>query len=54
MRVRSGWRGPTEMEGFAFEAYAILKVIWWVLLGVLLTGIGVMVGMDMGVGTILR
>lgn len=42
------------MEGFAFEAYAILKVLWWVLLGVLLGGIGVMVGMDMGVGTILR
>ncbi|MGQ3671578.1 cytochrome d ubiquinol oxidase subunit II [Xanthobacter sp. TB0136] len=42
------------MEGFAFEAYAVLKVVWWVLLGVLLTGIGVMVGMDMGVGTILR
>ncbi|WP_205666194.1 cytochrome d ubiquinol oxidase subunit II [Aquabacter cavernae] len=43
------------MEGFfALEAYALLKVLWWVLLGVLLTGIGVMVGMDMGVGTILR
>ena len=42
------------MEGFAFEAYAVLKVVWWVLLGVLLTGIGVMVGMDMGVGTMLR
>ncbi len=42
------------MEGFAFEAYAILKVVWWVLLGVLLTGIGVMMGMDMGVGTVLR
>jgi len=38
----------------ALEAYAIFKVIWWILLGVLLTGIGVMVGMDMGVGTILR
>jgi len=42
------------MEGYAFEAYAVLKVVWWLLLGVLLTGIGVMVGMDMGVGTILR
>ncbi len=42
------------MEVFAFEAYAVLKVVWWVLLGVLLTGIGVMVGMDMGVGTMLR
>ena len=36
------------------ETYMILLVAWWVLLGVLLTGIGVMVGMDMGVGTILR
>lgn len=36
------------------EAYMILKLVWWGLLGVLLTGIGVMVGMDMGVGTILR
>ena len=36
------------------EAYLVLKVVWWVLLGVLLTGIGAMVGMDMGVGTILR
>lgn len=43
------------MEAFlALEAYAIMKIVWWVLLGVLLTGIGVMVGMDMGVGTILR
>lgn len=42
------------MEAFGFEIYAILKVVWWVLLGVLLTGIGVMVGMDMGVGTLLR
>jgi cytochrome d ubiquinol oxidase subunit II len=36
------------------EAYLILKVIWWLLLGVLLMGLAVMVGMDMGVGTILR
>lgn len=36
------------------ETYMILLVVWWVLLGVLLTGIGVMVGMDMGVGTLLR
>ena len=34
--------------------YAILQVIWWLLLGVLLTGLAVMVGMDMGVGAILR
>src|SRR5215470_17409095 len=36
------------------EAYLILKVLWWLLLGVLLMGLAVMVGMDMGVGTILR
>ena len=36
------------------ELYLFLKVLWWVLLGVLLTGIGTMVGMDMGVGTLLR
>ena len=36
------------------ELYLFLKVAWWVLLGVLLTGIGAMVGMDMGVGTLLR
>jgi len=36
------------------ETYMILRVVWWVLLGVLLTGIGAMVGMDMGVGTLLR
>jgi cytochrome d ubiquinol oxidase subunit II len=36
------------------QLYATVQVIWWLLLGVLLTGIAVMVGMDMGVGTILR
>ena len=36
------------------ETYMILLIVWWVLLGVLLTGIGAMVGMDMGVGTLLR
>lgn len=36
------------------EIYLALKVIWWLLLGVLLTGVAVMVGMDMGVGTQLR
>lgn len=36
------------------ELYAALQVLWWLLLGVLLTGLAVMVGMDMGVGTILR
>ncbi len=36
------------------ELFAGLQVTWWLLLGVLLIGLGVMVGMDMGVGTILR
>lgn len=36
------------------ELYFVLKIIWWLLLGVLLSGIAVMVGMDMGVGTLLR
>ncbi|MGE5088000.1 MAG: cytochrome d ubiquinol oxidase subunit II [Candidatus Levyibacteriota bacterium] len=36
------------------ETYLVLKVVWWLLLGVLLMGLAVMVGMDMGVGTILR
>ena len=36
------------------EAYLFFKVLWWVLLGVLLIGLAVMVGMDMGVGTLLR
>ena len=34
--------------------YATLQVIWWLLLGVLLMGLAVMVGTDMGVGAILR
>lgn len=36
------------------ELYFTLKVVWWLLLGVLLIGLAVMVGMDMGVGTLLR
>ena len=36
---------------FDFE---VLKLIWWALLGVLLIGLAVMVGMDMGVGAGLR
>jgi len=36
------------------ELYGALQFIWWLLLGVLLVGLAVMVGMDMGVGTILR
>ncbi|HYQ71375.1 MAG TPA: cytochrome d ubiquinol oxidase subunit II [Gammaproteobacteria bacterium] len=36
------------------ELYIALKILWWLLLGVLLTGLAIMVGMDMGVGTMLR
>ena len=36
------------------EMYAVFQMVWWLLLGVLLIGMAVMVGMDMGVGTILR
>ncbi len=36
------------------DLYLGLKVLWWLLLGVLLMGLAIMVGMDMGVGTLLR
>ncbi|WP_308721581.1 cytochrome d ubiquinol oxidase subunit II [Komagataeibacter xylinus] len=36
------------------ELYAILKIVWAAVLGVLFIGLGTMVGMDMGVGTLLR
>ncbi|OYV36610.1 MAG: cytochrome d ubiquinol oxidase subunit II, partial [Acidocella sp. 20-61-6] len=36
------------------EIFVALKLIWAVLLGVLLTGLATMMGMDMGVGTLLR
>ncbi len=36
------------------ELYAVLKITWWLLLGVLLIGLAVMVGMDMGIGAALR
>jgi len=36
------------------ELYLFLKVLWWLLLGVLLIGLATMVGMDMGVGAQLR
>ncbi len=36
------------------ELYLFLKVLWWLLLGILLAGLAIMVGMDMGVGTLLR
>ena len=33
--------------------YETLRLIWWVLLGILLIGFGIMGGMDLGVGTLL-
>ena len=36
------------------DLYLILKVLWWLLLGILFVGLATMVGMDMGVGTLLR
>lgn len=33
--------------------YEILKLIWWLLVGVLLVGFAVMDGHDMGMGTLL-
>jgi len=36
------------------ETYLFLKVVWWLIVGVVLIGVGAMVGMDMGVGTLLR
>lgn len=34
--------------------YEILRIIWWLLLGVLLVGFAVMDGFDLGVGMILH
>jgi cytochrome bd ubiquinol oxidase subunit II len=36
------------------ELYLVFKLIWWAVLGVLLMGLAIMVGMDMGVGALLR
>ena len=36
------------------ETYLVLKIVWWLIVGIVLIGVGAMVGMDMGVGTILR
>ena len=33
--------------------YSTLKIIWWLLVGVLLIGFAIMDGHDMGVGTLL-
>lgn len=34
--------------------YATLRVLWWIILGVLLVGFGVLGGADLGVGALLR
>ncbi|MEC9254519.1 MAG: cytochrome d ubiquinol oxidase subunit II, partial [Pseudomonadota bacterium] len=34
--------------------YELLKIIWWVLIGVLLIGFAVTDGFDMGVGALLK
>ena len=36
------------------ELYFVFKMFWWAVLGVLLMGMAIMVGMDMGVGALLR
>ena len=38
---------------FIFLDYQTLRVIWWLLLGILLIGFAVMDGFDLGVGTLL-
>lgn len=40
------------MEFIALD-YTTLRVIWWLLLGILLVGWAVMDGFDLGVGTLL-
>ena len=34
--------------------YEILKLVWWLFVGVLLVGFAVMDGQDMGVGSLFR
>ncbi|MCB1788111.1 MAG: cytochrome d ubiquinol oxidase subunit II, partial [Gammaproteobacteria bacterium] len=36
------------------EIYAVLKIVWWLLVGVLLVGIATMMGTDLGIGAVLR
>lgn len=38
---------------FILLDYTTLRVIWWLLLGILLIGFAVMDGFDLGVGTLL-
>src|SRR5690348_9599538 len=47
-------RFPHCKKDAEMELYLVFKVLWWLLLGVLLMGLGIMVGMDMGVGALLR
>jgi hypothetical protein len=42
-----------NQDGFHSSDYTTLRVIWWLLLGVLLIGFAVTDGFDLGVGTLL-
>ena len=42
------------VEAVPLLGYAVLRVIWWVLLGVLLIGFAIMDGFDLGVGASFR
>ena len=41
------------MEKLIFLDYETLRLLWWLLLGVLFIGFAVMDGFDLGVGTLL-
>src|SRR5262245_57003365 len=50
-RQRRQWRTD---PGAAMIDYEILRLIWWLILGVLLIGFAVTDGFDLGVGAIFR
>src|ERR1035438_2306584 len=52
-RSSSADRGEAN-RGLTMMSYEILRVIWWLILGVLLIGFAVTDGFDMGVGAIFR
>ena len=52
-RRRPGLRQENQ-DGFHSSGHTTLRVIWWLLLGILLIGFAVMDGFDLGVGTLLR
>src|ERR1039457_1157830 len=45
---------PASIAGATLIDYASLRVIWWLLLGVLLIGFAIMDGFDLGVGATFR